>query len=392
MSDRSMAFVYAPQIERLKYPGDCPFITERAGLTRRKLRSFGLLGTEGRVEVEPRKGSAAELERFHSPSYLAELRRAAAGGLTPRGAEMGLGGPDTPVFPDLFEYGAWACGAALTAAGLILDGKADVVFDLLGGFHHAMPEKASGFSYVNDVALACLRLADAGQRVFYLDLDAHHGDGMQAAFYQRSDVMTVSMHETGKTLYPWTGFEDEIGEGPGLGFNINVPLPPGTYDEAFLLAFDRVVAPALTAFFPDVIVLELGMDILAGDPLTHLSMTNNVVVSVLDHLLGLRHPILVLGGGGYHVENTVRGWALAWRTCCGVAEEEALAFGMGRPMFGSSQMAGGLRDRALPVSAHRRRTVEGELGATLDALAGGVLRVQGIRPYSAWRVTAQRRI
>ena len=222
---------------------------------------------------------------FHSARYLEELQRAAGGDLTVEGLNMGLGGPDTPVFKDMFEWGAWACGAGLTAADLLLQRKADIAFNLLGGFHHAMAERAAGFCYLNDVVLACLKLAGAGSRVLYLDVDAHHGDGVQSAFYRRNDVMTISLHETGRTLFPWGGFENEIGEGLGLGFNVNVPLPPQTYDEAFLTAFDRVVLPLMEAYAPDVIVLELGMDTLAGDPLTHLRMTNNIVVEILEPLL-----------------------------------------------------------------------------------------------------------
>ena len=154
----------------------------------------------------------------------------------------------------------------MTAADLLLAGEADIVFNLLGGFHHARPEKAAGFCYINDVVLACLRLAEAGKRVACLDVDAHHGDGTQEAFYRRNDVLTISLHESGKTLFPWGGFESEMGEGPGLGYNVNVPLPAGTYDEAFLVAFDQIVVPLLQAYHPDILVLELGMDTLAGDP------------------------------------------------------------------------------------------------------------------------------
>ena len=388
MSDRKLAFLHSPDLERLSYPPDCPFKTQRAGLTRERLKSFGLLGGEGRMEVTPHKASNAELERFHSVPYLRELQRAAGGDLTVEGLRMGLGGPDTPVFKDMFEYGAWACGASLTAADLLVERKADVAFNLAGGFHHAMAERAAGFCFLNDVVLACMRLADAGKRVLYLDLDAHHGDGVQSAFYRRSDVLTISLHESGKTLFPWGGFENEIGEGPGAGYNVNVPLPAETYDEAFLMAFDRVVVPLVEAFFPGAIVLELGMDILAGDPLTHLRMTNNVVVEILDRLLRYRHPILVAGGGGYHVENTVRGWALAWRTACGENEASDFGFGMGGVMLGSSEWAGGLRDRTLPVTLQQRRAVEPELQATIENITNSVFRMHGIRTYSAWRVTA----
>jgi acetoin utilization protein AcuC len=379
MSDRKLAFLYSPEIEGLSYPPNCPFKTQRASLTQRRLKSFGLLGTDGRIEVAPRKASLAELKQFHTARYLQELQRAAGGDLTVDGLHMGFGGPDTPVFKDMYDCGAWACGAGLVAADLLLEGRADIAFNLLGGFHHAMAERAAGFCYLNDVVLACMKLAEAGKRVLYLDVDAHHGDGVQAAFYQRKDVMTVSLHETGKTLFPWGGFEDEIGEGPGRGYNVNVSLPPETYDEAFLMAFDGVVVPLVEFFQPEVMVLELGMDTLAGDPLTHLRLTNNAVVEVIERLLRFNRPMLVAGGGGYHVENTVRGWALAWRTCCGENEESDFGFGMGGVMLASSEWAGGLRDRTLAVTLDQRRAVEPELQATLDAINRHVFRLHGIR-------------
>ena len=365
MSDRTLGFIYSPEIEGLSYPPDCPFKTERAGLTRQRLKSLGLLGREGRFEVAARKASLSELLAFHSPAYLEELQRAAAGELTFDGLQMGIGSPDTPVFTDLFEYGAWACGAGLNAAELLLAREADVAFNLLGGFHHAMAERAAGFCYLNDVVLACMRLADSGKRVACLDVDAHHGDGTQSAFYRRNDVLTISMHESGKTLFPWGGFESEIGEGPGRGYNVNVPLPAETYDEAFLLAFERAVLPVLTAYEPEVLVLELGMDTLAGDPLTHLCLTNNAHVELIQRLLEMDYPILVAGGGGYHVEHTVRGWALAWRTFGGEGDEDAFSLGLGGVMLGSTEWAGGLRDHVRHVPNEQRERVETELHATI---------------------------
>ncbi|MGO8836636.1 MAG: acetoin utilization protein AcuC [Limisphaerales bacterium] len=387
MSDRKLAFLYSPEIEGLSYPPDCPFKTQRASLTRQRLKSFSLLGSDGRIEVAPRKATSAELKQFHTARYLNELQRAAGGDLTVAGLHLGFGGPDTPVFKDMFEYGAWACGAGLVAADLLLEGRADIAFNLLGGFHHAMAERAAGFCFLNDVVLACNKLAGAGKRVLYLDVDAHHGDGVQAAFYQRRDVMTISMHETGRTLFPWGGFENETGEGPGRGYNVNVPLPPETYDEAFLSAFDGVVMPLVEFFRPEVIVLELGLDTLAGDPLTHLRLTNNTVVEVLERLLRFGCPMLVAGGGGYHVENTVRGWALAWRTCCGENDECDFGLGMGGVMLASSEWAGGLRDRTLAVAPEQRRAVEPELQATLDNINQLVFQLHGIRTGSSEGVT-----
>ncbi len=379
MSNRTLAFLYSPEIDRLSYPPECPFKAQRAGLTRQRLKSFGLLGDDTRFEVPARRASADELRQFHTRHYLDELQRAARGDLTVDGFRMGFGGPDTPVFGDMFEFGAWACGAGLTGAGLLLEHKADVVFNLLGGFHHAAAERAEGFCYLNDVVLACMALADAGKRVASVDLDAHHGDGTQGAFYDRNDVLTISMHESGKTLFPWAGFESETGKGAGAGYNLNVPLPAETYDEAFLRAFDRAVMPALKRFDPDVLVVELGMDILAGDPLTHLRLTNNVVVEIVERLTRLNRPMLITGGGGYHVENTVRGWALAWRTFCDGADDTDFV-GMGGVMLASTEWAGGLRDRALAVSAEQRRAVDPLLDATIRTITDTFSRLNGPGP------------
>jgi acetoin utilization protein AcuC len=378
MSDRRLAFVYAPEVEDLSYPPDCPFKTHRSTLTRRRLLSFGLLGLPGREEIHTPPAPRSALERLHTVRYLDELERAAAGDLTAEGLHMGLGTPDTPVFRDLFTYGAWACGAALTAADLLRAGKVDVAFSLLGGFHHAMPERAGGFCYLNDVALACQRLAESGRRVLYVDVDAHHGDGVQAAFYGRRDVMPISFHESGRTLYPWGGFEDEIGEGEGRGFNANVSLPAGTYDAAFLLAFDQVATPLIQAFAPGYVVLELGMDALAGDPLTHLGLTNHAHEAVLRRLLQLGVPLLIAGGGGYHVENTVRGWALAWKVCAGEDDDHDLSLGMGGVMLASSEWAGGLRDHELPVTAAQRQAVDPALRESIDAVRRNVFPHHGL--------------
>jgi acetoin utilization protein AcuC len=379
MIDRKLAFIYSPEIEAWSYPPDCPFKTERAGLTRRRLRSLGLFEGDNRFEFVPTPATSAQLEQFHTRRYLNELQQAARGELSVEGLHMGLGGPDTPIFRELFSYSTWACGAALAAADLILARKADIAFSLAGGFHHAMPEKASGFCYLNDAVLACSKLAAAGKRVAYLDVDAHHGDGVQLAFYRRKDVLTISLHETGRALFPWSGFEDEIGEESGLGFNVNVPLPVCTNDEGFLLALDQLSLPLLRAYGPDVLVLELGMDTLAGDPLTHLQMTNNIVGALLRRLLALERPILVLGGGGYHVENTVRAWALAWWTCSTPEEEDDLfSLGMGGVMLGNTEWAGGLRDRELPVDAEVRQSVIGELSTTIHRIQNTVFPYHGL--------------
>ena len=149
-----------------------------------------------------------------------------------------------------------------------------------------------------------------------LDLDAHHCDGVQDAFYERNDVLTVSLHESGRTLFPGTGFAAEIGVGPGTGFCVNVPFPMGVDDDIYMKAFTELVMPLLDAFSPDVLVLELGADALDGDLLGHLALTNNSYTDIIAMVRRLQRPILATGGGGYSLEQTVRAWALAWVALC----------------------------------------------------------------------------
>ncbi len=379
---QTLAFIFSPELAALNYPPDCPFDTSRAAKTRERLHSFGLLHNHHQREVAAAPASRAALEQFHPARYLDILQRASAGDLQLASLHAGLGSSDTPVFRDLWNYAVLAAGASLTAADLILAGDATIAFSPWGGFHHAFPEKASGFCYVNDVVLACLRLAGHGKRVLFLDVDAHHGDGVQAAFYGRRDVMTISLHESGRTLYPWGGFEDEIGDGAGRGYNVNVPLPAETYDDAYMYAFRHAVVPLMAAFHPDVIVVELGMDALAGDPLTHLRLTNNIFADLMHQLLAFDVPLLLTGGGGYHVEHTVRGWSLAWQTLCG-EEEYDPSIGMGGVMLGSTEWAGGLRDHDLPVRPEQRRAVEPLVRETVERIIQTVFPLHGLSPTNA---------
>ncbi|RLC01014.1 MAG: acetoin utilization protein AcuC [Deltaproteobacteria bacterium] len=371
-------FLYSRELEEYSYPPESLFSTQRAGKTRELLMSLGLLGDGCGTETVPVPATKVDLERFHSVKYLDALQQAADGKLTQQGRNMGFGTPDCPVFKDMFNYARWACGATLTGANLILSGETDIVFNPSGGFHHAGAEKASGFCYINDLALACMRFSDSGKKVVYLDIDAHHGDGVQEAFYATDAVLVISLHESGKTLWPWGGFEDEIGAGAGKGFNVNVPLPLGICDDAYLKVFNETVIPLITAYVPDIIALQLGMDALAGDALAHLELTNNAHAEIIDRLLRFNTPILATGGGGYHVDNTVRGWALAWKVMCGQEDEDDFTLGMGGVMLQSTEWSGGLRDRILPADEPHCESVESEIRQTMDYLTGNVFKYHGI--------------
>jgi acetoin utilization protein AcuC len=368
LETRKAAFIHSPKMEKFSYPSDCPFNVTRAGKVRQILGSMGLLAGAGRMEVAPAPATRLALKKFHSARYLYVLKEAAKGRFNSDAYSMGIGTPDCPVFEDMYDYSAWTCGATLTGVKLILSGKVDVAFNPSGGLHHSGPELASGFCYMNDVALACTVLAEAKKKVLYLDVDVHFGDGVAKAFYDRSDVMTISFHESGRTLFPGTGFEDEIGAGDGKGYCVNVPMPVGTYDKAYMMAFKAIALPLAGAFNPDVMVLQLGADGLAGDPLAHLCLTNNVYADIIHQLLNFNKPIVATGGGGYNIENTVRAWALDWTVLSGADRGLDAHLGAGGIMLESTEWQGGLHDRELLVTKHQQEIVLPQVEATIEKL------------------------
>lgn len=378
MATRKAAFIYSSELQKYRYPPEHPFNTIRTEKVRETVNSMGLLSGSGASEVAPAAAGRIVLKKFHSARYLHALKTASRGRWDAEALEMGIGTQDCPVFPGMYEYAVLAAGGTLVAAKLILSGDADVAFNPSGGFHHAGPERAAGFCYINDVALACMVLAEQGKRVLYLDVDVHHGDGVAYAFYDRSDVMTISLHQDPRTLFPGTGFADEIGTGEGKGYCVNVPLPVGTYDQIYLKAFEAVVLPLIKAYNPDVFVFELGADALAGDPLGHLQLTNNVYAEIINHLLSLNKPIVATGGGGYNVDNTARAWALAWSIFCGADAGQHLGQAIGGVLLESTEWQGGLRDRALAVSESQRETVVPTLQATIEAIKANVFPIHGL--------------
>ena len=205
MRSRKAAFIHSPELEQYQYPPGCPFRTDRAARTRKILLSMNLLSDGGRSEVAPEPADRDALTNFHTNEYLDALQRAPRGHLNVEALRMGIGSPDCPVFEGMYEYAALACGASLTGAKLILAGEADVAFNPSGGYHHAHRQLASGFCYINDVVLACMELAGAGRKVALVDVDAHHADGVQGAFYDRSDVMTDTTWRTPPGDGRWCG-------------------------------------------------------------------------------------------------------------------------------------------------------------------------------------------
>ena len=272
------------------------------------------VGAEPALAPEP--ATDEELLRIHVPAYVDAVRRFS---LDPtRSGAMGVGLSDNPAFAGMHEAGATVAAGSLRAMEAILQGDVEHAHQPGGGLHHAMPDRAWGFCIYNDPALAIVRARDAGLRVLYLDLDVHHGDGVQVMTYADPGVLTVSWHESGRYLFPETGFIDEVGEGAAAGSSVNMPFEPFTGESAWLAAV-RALLPTLAAVFgPDVVVSQHGADSHAWDPLAHLRVTTTahgeaarLVDAVAHRWAGGRW--LATGGGGYDAYRVVpRTWALTW--------------------------------------------------------------------------------
>jgi acetoin utilization protein AcuC len=292
---------------------------------------LGVLAAGGVTAVGAAAATEDQLGRVHTPDYLDAVRRA---GVDPRRADLahGIGTPDVPAFRNMHEASALVAGASLAAATAVWEGRALHAVNLAGGLHHAMPAAASGFCVYNDPAIAIAELLERGaEKVAYVDVDVHHGDGVQAVFYDDPRVLTISLHESGRTLFPGTGFPDEIG-GPGAeGRSVNVALPAGTGDEGWLRAFDAVVPPLLRAFRPEVLVSQSGCDSHALDPLANLLLSVDGQRSSYAALHELAHEIcdgrwVAVGGGGYERVRVVpRAWTHLLAIAAGTPLDPATA-------------------------------------------------------------------
>jgi len=283
------------------------------------LSALGWLDTPGVQLESPQAATITELLAVHSYSYIqaVETAQAIARGERPAvNLEVyGLATPDNPLFPDMHEAAALYTGASIKAMRALLEGRAVHAYSPAGGQHHAHRSRASGFCIYNDCAAAIAAAVEAGLRVAYVDLDAHHGDGVQAAFYEDPRVLTISIHEAGEFLFPGTGDTGELGRGEARGTSLNIPLPAFAGNEAYLQAFERVIAPAVRIFAPDLLVTQIGADSHHADPLTHLTTTLALFPDLAERLHGLVHECaggrwLILGGGGYDsADVTPRAWA-----------------------------------------------------------------------------------
>jgi acetoin utilization protein AcuC len=309
--DPAPLLVYGPRSTTYDFGPAHPLTPRRFG------PGISLLEALGAVPgLAPEPATDEELEWIHKPAYLDVVKAFSREPLGP--SRAGIGPGDTPAFAGMHDASAAVAGGSLRAMEAILRGDVVHAFHPGGGLHHAMPERASGFCVYDDPALAIARARRDGLRVLYVDLDVHHGDGVQAIHWSDPGVMTVSIHETGLTLFPGTGFTDELGGGEALGTKVNLPLDPGTGERGWLPALELVLPELAAVFRPDVVVSQHGADAHAFDPLAHLRVTTTAMGAAARLVDSLAHRWaggrwLATGGGGYDVYRVVpRAWSQVW--------------------------------------------------------------------------------
>ena len=302
---------------RAAYGSNHPLAIPRVETATDLCHALGWLG-DGEFQRSPR-ATEQQLSRFHCPEYVKVLKAASSSGsVSPEARRRhALGTMENPLFPGLFERASTSVGGSIRAAELALQGR--VAFHPAGGTHHGRPDRASGFCYFNDPVFAILTLLDAGVgRLLYVDLDAHHGDGVQDAFADDPRVHTVSIHEQGR--WPHTGAADDVGGGRAR----NLPVPRGFNDSELLFLIDEVIIPLAKGLRPGAVVLTCGADALDGDPLSAMALSNVALWSVVGRLAALAPATVVLGGGGYNPWTVARYWAGLWGRLSGRAIPETL--------------------------------------------------------------------
>lgn len=335
---------YSDSLATAQYKPDHPFKPARSRLLMELLNRYGLLHGENQRVVEPAPIDEELLYLYHTRQYIEVLKKAERGEFTVDMLRAGLGTSDNPVFESMFQIALLASGGTYQGAMLLLNDVARVAFNPIGGFHHAGKEHAEGFCYINDIAITIADLIQKGLRIAYVDIDAHHGNGVQDAFYGTDKVLNISFHESGETLYPWSGFENEIGAGKGTGYTVNMPFRAETDDEVYLFAFESIVPPLLEAFKADMVFAVIGADAHKDDPLSHLNLTSNGYKRAIGLISKISPKIMAMGAGGYNANKAVALWTLAWATLCGLEPSDQHVGLIGGMMYGPEAQAANLDD------------------------------------------------
>jgi acetoin utilization protein AcuC len=310
--------VFSERFNHHSYGPNHPLKVERLRITMDLIEAYGLFDSPESPWVEAREADEQDVRLVHTLEYIEVLRQANTGQATATSANYGLGSGDNPVFPGLYDWSLLVTGATLECIRQVRYENRRIAFNIAGGLHHALSARASGFCYLNDPAIGIARMVQDGLRVVYLDLDVHHGDGVEAAFYDTDQVLTISIHQNGHTLFPGTGFPEEMGQGPGRGFAVNLPLAPGTDDDLYIRVFNETIPPLVRAFDPDVLVTQLGVDTFTSDPLASLNLTSEGFCKLIREIKSWGLCWVALGGGGYDIMNVARAWTSAWAIMKGV--------------------------------------------------------------------------
>lgn len=325
-----VTFLYNEEFQEYNFSPTHPLQPVRLKLTYELLKDYGVFENPNIEVMQGREATNEELLLVHSLDYINAVKRISeVGEEETYSYAFGIGPGDNPAFKGMHKASSLIAGSSVVAADLVMSGEADHAVNIAGGLHHALRDRASGFCVYNDPAIAIAHAAkNYGIKVAYIDIDAHHGDGVQWAFYDRADVLTISLHESGRYLFPGTGFVDEVGKGEGEGFSVNVPFDPGVYDDLFVSAFDEIVPPLVKVFKPDLIVSQNGCDTHFTDPLAGLSITTDAYERLYTAIHNLAHEVcdgrlVALGGGGYQIYDVVpRAWSLLTAGLVGVTLDE----------------------------------------------------------------------
>ena len=372
-------FMYTSKYDQYNLGDQHPFKPYKATMVYELCYRYGLFDEPWISIVEPEAADEAAMLEYHAQDYIDALKAANSGSFDFTMLEYGLGTSDNPVFKGVYEFSLLVLGATLKAANLIVADEADIVFSPVGGLHHAGYANAEGFCYVNDIVIAIKRMLNSGcERILYVDIDAHHGNGVQDAFYDRDDVLVISFHQSGETLYPWVGFENEMGEGKGLGYTVNIPLSEYTDDEAYSRVFQEIYPPLVKAFNPQCVVAQIGLDTLKKDPLTNLRLTNNGYCDVIAQIRNSCLKVLALGGGGYSVPDVVRGWTLAWAELNDLKPHDPYQGLIGGALIGHGNSVDELRDSPYRIAPRLKDDVNKYLDSKIAFIKENIFPIHNI--------------
>lgn len=324
----TLGVVYSDAFQQYDFGPTHPLKPTRLKLTFELMKAIGLLSSPNVRVSEPREANREELLLFHDEEYLNLVKRMGRSGI----GYLDMG--DTPAFKGCYEASALAVGASLSAVDLVMSGEVNHAINIAGGLHHAHPDRASGFCIFNDpaVSIAYLKKKYAVERVLYLDVDAHHGDGVMYGFYSDAGVLDIDFHEDGHHLFPGTGYTEEIGEGKATGLKINIPLLPFVGDDSYLKLFREIVPTAVRKYRPQILLLQCGADSHANDLLAHLELTTSAYRQVAATVRSLAHEVansrlVVFGGGGYDPANVARTWTVVASTLADFNTPEIIPHG-----------------------------------------------------------------